>query len=171
MRARMYFILPDIKGSKKLFKELLNCRIEANRIHVLAKTGTQLGDLPEATMLHTSDAVHGAGLGLLVGGITGAAAGGMVLLFPPSEITAGFGIVLAISLLGAVMGVWVSGMIGSSAPNTHLKIFDNDIERGKVLMIVDVPRSRTDEISRNVKRRHPRAEIRGVDPTLPVPFP
>lgn len=171
MRRRMYFLLPDIKRARSVYKELLLARIEVNRIHVLAKEGTPLKDLPEATVLQKSDAVHGAGLGLLAGAATGAAAGGIILLFPPSGLAMGLGIVLIMALLGAVMGVWIAGMIGSSTPNTHLEAFSDEIARGKVLLIVDVPRDRVDEIARLIRKHHPEADARGVDPTVPSPFP
>lgn len=171
MRRRLYFLLPDVKRAKSVFKELLLARIDARHIHVMAKEGTALGDLPEATVLQKSDAAHGAALGLLAGGVTGAIAGAVVLMFPPSGLAMGFGVVLAMSVLGAVMGVWVSGMIGASTPSTHLAAFSDEIERGKVLMIVDVPRSRVDEVSRMIRKHHPTADMRGVDPTMPSPFP
>lgn len=167
MRRRMYFLLPDVKRAKSVLKELLLARIDERHIHVVAKPGTPLGDLPEATVLQKSDALHGAGLGLLVGGVTGAIAGFLVMLFPPSGLAMGLGVVLAISLLGAVMGVWVSGMIGSSTPSTHLEAFNDEIQRGKILMIVDVPRSRVEEVSRLIREHHPEADIRGIDPTIP----
>lgn len=171
MRRRMYFLLPDIKRTKSVFKELLLARIDEGHIHVLAKRGTPLGDLPEASVLQKSDVLHGAGLGLLVGGVVGAIAGAIVLLFPPAGLAMGLGIVLAMSVLGAIMGVWVAGMIGASTPSTHLEAFSDEIERGKVLLIVDVPRDRTQEISRLIRKHHPEADMRGVDPTYPSPFP
>ncbi len=171
MRRRMYFLLPDVKRAKSVYKELLLARIDARHIHVLAREGTPLGQLPEASVLQKSDALHGAGLGLLVGAATGAVAGTAVLLFPPSGLAMNFGIVLAMSVLGAVMGVWVAGMIGASTPSTHLEAFSDEIERGKVLMIVDVPRERKDEISRMIRKHHPEADMRGTDPTIPSPFP
>ncbi|HEX7043099.1 MAG TPA: DUF1269 domain-containing protein [Burkholderiales bacterium] len=170
MRRRMYFLLPDVKRARTVYKELLLARIDAKHIHVLAKEGTPLRDLPEATVLQKSDAVHGAGLGLLAGAVTGAVAGGLILLFPPTGLAMSLGIVLIMALLGATMGVWVAGIIGSSTPNTHLEAFGEEIEGGKVLLIVDVPRDRIEEISRLV-RRHPEADARGIDPTVPSPFP
>lgn len=166
-RRRLYFLLPDVQRARTVFKELLLARIEERHVHVLAREGMALGDLPEATLLQKSDAVHATGLGLVVGGATGAAAGMLVMLFPPSGLAMGLSVVLAMALLGAVMGIWVSGMIGSSAPNTHLAAFRDDIERGKVLMIVDVPSDRTEEISRMIQNQHPEADMRGFDPTIP----
>ncbi|MBI3898003.1 MAG: DUF1269 domain-containing protein [Gammaproteobacteria bacterium] len=170
MRRRMYFLLPDVRRARGVFKQLLLARIDDRHVHVIAKDGTDLGDLPEATLLQKSDVLHGAGLGLIIGGATGAAAGVAVMLFPPSGLVMGLGVILAMSLLGATMGVWAAGMIGSSTPSTHLEAFSDEIAHGKVLMIVDVPRDRVDEISRTIRKSHPEADMRGTDP-VPVPFP
>lgn len=167
----MYFLLPDVNRAKSVYHELLLARIEARYMHFLARKGTNLGELPEATVLQKSDAVHGAGLGLAAGALTGAVAGAIVLLFPPAGVTMGLWIVLAIALVGAIMGVWVAGMIGASTPSTHLEAFGDEIARGKVLLIVDVPRDRTDEIARLIRQHHPEASARGIDPTIPSPFP
>lgn len=170
MRKRIYFLLPDIKQAESAFEKLLLARIEERHIHFLAKDHTNLGDLPEATVLQRSDAVHAAGLGFLVGGITGAAAGSVELAFPPDGMPMGLGAILAMSVLGATMGIWTSGMIGSSAPNTHLRRFAEEIERGKLLLIVDVPRRRIEEVSRQIQEQHPDAAMCGLHPTIPA-FP
>jgi len=170
MRRRLYFLLPDVKSAREMFKDLLLARIEERRVHFLAKEGVSLGDLPEATMLQKSDAVHGLGVGLIAGGATGALAGLVVLLFPPTGLATGLGVILVTSLIGAFMGVWVSGMIAADVPNTHLASFMPEIERGKVLAIVDIPKERMDEVKRLVRRHHPDVEARGRDPTIPA-FP
>lgn len=167
----MYFLLPDVKRAKSVYHELLLARVEARNVHFLAKKDTDLGELPEASVLQKSDAVHGAGLGLAAGGVTGALAGVVVLLFPPAGLAMGLWIVLAIAIVGAIMGVWISGIIGASTPSTHLEAFSDEIARGKVLLILDVPRERTEEISRLIRQHHPDASARGVDPTIPSPFP
>jgi hypothetical protein len=57
---------------------------------------------------------------------------------------------------------------GSSAPNSRLKPFRRDIERGEILMMVDVPRWRVDEIEKLLQRTHPEAHLGGVEPTIPA---
>ncbi len=170
MRRRLYFLLPDVKTARQVFHDLLLARLEDRHIHFLAREGMRLGDLPEAQLLQKSDALHGLGVGLIVGGITGAAAGLVVLFFPPDGLSTGLGVVLITSLLGAIMGVWASGMIASSVPNTHLKPFEKEIEAGKVLMMLDIPKDRIDEITTMVHRQHPKSVERGRDPTIPA-FP
>ncbi|MFL6712589.1 MAG: DUF1269 domain-containing protein [Sulfurifustis sp.] len=166
MRKRLYFILPNTTRAKEVVNRLLLARIEERHIHVVAKEGTPLEDLPEATVLQKSDAIRGAGLGLSAGSVTGAIAGTFVLLFPPHGVSTGYGIVLAMSLLGAVMGIWVSGMIGSSAPSIRLRSFESDIERGKVLLIVDVLPHRVDEICEALRQHYPDVAKRVAERTV-----
>jgi hypothetical protein len=170
MRRRLYFLLPDVKTTKQVFRELLLARIEERHVHVLARDGTLLGDLPEATLLQKSDAIHGIELGLIIGGATGMVAGTLAVLFPPSGLIMGLGVILATGILGAIMGVWVSGMIAVDVPNTKLRAFMGAVEKGKVLMIVDIPKDQVAEVSRWVKQHHPEADMRGLEPTIPA-FP
>ncbi len=170
MRRRLYFLIPDVKLARDIFKELLLERVEERYIHFMAREDTELGDLPEATILQKSDAIHGLGVGLVTGGLTGAVAGMVVFFFPPDGLSTGLGVVLITSLLGAIMGIWASGMIASSVPNTHLKQFEKDIERGKVLLMIDLPKDRMEQVSQSIHRHHPKTVVRGSDPTIPA-FP
>ncbi|HET9023545.1 MAG TPA: DUF1269 domain-containing protein, partial [Burkholderiaceae bacterium] len=43
---RIYFLLPDVASARAIVNELLLARIEERRIHVLAREGTPLEDLP-----------------------------------------------------------------------------------------------------------------------------
>src|SRR5690349_20551424 len=116
MRRRMYFVLPNMQRVKSVYRELALAQVEERHVHVLAKEGTPLEGLPEATVLQKSDATRAVWLGVLVGALAGLVAGAAVLLIPPSGFAVGLGVVVAMTLLGAVMGVWVAGMIGSSTP-------------------------------------------------------
>jgi len=72
---RIYFLAPNLEVSKKLVDELLLARIEERHIHVLAKRGTPMESLPEATYLQKSDFIPALEQGLAVGGLTGMLAG------------------------------------------------------------------------------------------------
>ena len=170
MRRRLYFLLPDIKSAKAVFRKLLLARIEDRHVYFMAKEGVALNDLPEATMLQKSDELHGLALVLVVGGATGALAGVVALMFPPSGLAMGLGVILAMSVIGAIVGIWVSGMIASDVPNTRLKPFVKEIERGKILMMVDIPKDQVEEISDMISENQPGATARGRDPTIPA-FP
>jgi len=166
---RIYFLVPDIDITKKIVDDLLLARVEERHIHVLAKRGTPLEDLPEATFLQKTDFIPALEQGIAVGGVTGMLAG-LVAVALPTGLVLGGGAVLAISLLGAGLGAWWSSLIGASAGNRQLKDYEDAIERGELLVMVDVPKDRVEDIEELVKKHHPEAECEGTEPTIP-PFP
>ena len=170
MRRRLYFLLPDIACSRAILKEILLARIECRHIHFLSRRDTLPDDLPEASVLQKTDIVHGAQVGIAIGGLVGAIAGGLVVFFPPEGTTLKLITILLVALGGALFGAWVSSMVASSVPNSRLKHFHAEMEAGQVLMMVDVPMRRVTEICELVARRHPEALSRGFEPTIPA-FP
>ena len=167
---RLYFLLPDVKTAEQVVKELLLARVEERHIHVLAKEGVELGDLPEANLFQKSDFVPAVERGLAVGGATGVLAGLAAMTFPPAGLVLGGGALLGIALAGAGVGAWISGMIGADVPNSRLKQFEEAIEKGEILMMVDVPKERVEEIEEMIRKAHPETEVEGTEPTIP-PFP
>ena len=170
MRKRLYFMLPDIQSARQMLDEMLLARIEVRHIHFLAKRGALPDDLPEASVLQKTDIVHGAEMGLVIGGVAGTLGGVLVVLLPPGGVSLQLVTILITALLGALFGVWVSSLVGTQVPNSRLKAFHDDIERGKVLMMVDVPIGRITSIREMVARRHPEAISGGIEPTIPA-FP
>jgi hypothetical protein len=168
-RRRLYFLLPDIESARGMLNEMLLARIEERRIRFLAKRGTLPADLPEATVMQKTDIVHGAQLGIVIGGIAGTLGGLLVVLFPPGGVSLQLVSVLVAALIGALLGAWVSSMAASAVPNSQLRRFQADIENGKVLMMVDVPMQRIQEITDLVARRHPEAILSGFEPTIVFP--
>ncbi len=170
MRRRLYFLLPSVARARQVVDELLLARIDDHHIHVLAKDDTALGDLPRASLLQRSDFIHGIEIGLSVGGATGVLAGLIAVAFPLEGIQLGGWTVLALALAGAMIGAWVSGMVGTDIPNSQLKEFERAVEQGQILMMVDVPKDKVKAVSRMIKRHHPEADMHGVEPTIPA-FP
>ena len=74
------------------------------------------------------------------------------------------------AIIGAMFGAWAASLVAMSVPNSRPKAFQKEIEAGKLLLMVDVPPSRIQEIQDLVHRRHPEATAHGVEPTLPA-FP
>jgi hypothetical protein len=168
-RRRLYFLLPDIASAGDMMNELLLARIEERRIHFLARRGSLPPELPEATVLQKTDIVHGAQLGIVIGGVAGTIGGLMVVSFPPGGASLQLVTVLIAALLGALFGAWASSLAASAVPNSQLARFAGDLEQGKVLMMVDVPMRRIGEINELVRRRHPDATPGGFEPTLVFP--
>ena len=170
MRRRLYFMLPDVPSARLIRDELLLAQIENSHIHVLAKDGIALGDLHEASILQKTDFVHGAETGLVIGGGIGILAGMVAILFPPAGVDLQLVTILVTALIGAAFGAWVSSMVASSVPNSRLRTFESGIEAGRILMMVDVPGTRVDEIRKLIASRHPEISSSIQEPTIPA-FP
>ena len=170
MRKRLYFMLPDIHIARRMLDEMLLLRIEERHLHFLAKRGTLPDDMPEASVMQKTDIVHGAQMGLVIGGVAGTLGGVLVVLLPPSGVSLQLVTILITALLGGFFGAWVSSMVGTQVPNSKLKAFHADIALGKVLMMVDVPLGRSQAIREKVTQRHPEAEFGGMEPII-LAFP
>ena len=163
-------MVPNIDTANTVVDELLLKRVDEQHIHVVAREGTPMGDLPEANLLQKSDFIPAMERGLAVGGITGVLAGIAAVTFPPAGLVLGGGAILGTSLAGAGIGAWISGMIGMDVPNSQIEKFEEAIETGEVLMMIDVPKTRVEEIEALIQQHHPDADMGGTEPHIPA-FP
>lgn len=169
---RLYFLSPHLNSAKQIVNDLLLARVDSSHMHIIGKDESQLikANLPGASLLEKTDVVPAFERGLVVGFATGLLAGLIGASFSPLGLAFDGATILGITLAGAVFGAWASGMIGISLHNSQLKRFESSIEEGQLLLIVDVPKNRIDEITQLVKRHHPEAGERGSEPTMPA-FP
>ncbi len=170
MRRRLYFMLPNITSARAMLDELLLARIDERFMHFMAKEGALPDDMPDANFLQKTDLIHGAQMGLMIGGLVGLGAGTLLVLFPPEGITLRTVAILVAGLGGAVFGAWASGMNAAAIPNSRLQAFTERIEQGQVLLIVDLPLRRVKEIEEMIGQRHPEISFGGVEPHMPA-FP
>jgi hypothetical protein len=133
MRRRLYFLLPDLESARRTADDLLLARVEDRHMRFLARRGTDLGELHEAGTFEKTDLVHGAGVGLVLIGM----------------------------VAGAALGAWMSSMAAAAVPNSRLREFAQEIEAGRILLMVDVRDARVEEVTRVVTSRHPEAVPRG----------
>jgi hypothetical protein len=170
MRRRLYYLLPDAASARATMDDLLLARIEERHIHFVARPGTPMDGLHEAGVLQKTDVVHGAQQGALVGAALGCAGGLLLMAFvvtsPNWQVAALF---LAVAT-GALFGAWTASMAGAAMPNSRHRSFDEDIARGRILLMVDVPEHKVPEVQALVGRSHPEADGRGVEVNVPV-FP
>jgi hypothetical protein len=105
----------------------------------------------------------GAALGLLAG---------VALLYYFDINSAGMkaAFIVAAALAGMLFGTWASSMQGASLPNTRLAAFDDELQKGSILLMVDVPSGRVDELEVLLAQRHPEMHFRGEEAHIPT-FP
>lgn len=170
MRRRLYFTLPDVGTAETIEKELLLAKIDDPHIHFLARDGINLKRLHVANLLQRSDLLHGIGLGMVAGGLTGAMAGIGLSFYPEIGNTIGMAGILVLAVVCAMIGSWISGMIAVSIPNSRLKRFQPAIDRGEILLMIDVPVRRVREIRNLITSHHPEAKAKGQEAQIPA-FP
>lgn len=174
MNRRLYFILPDVASAHSTLDDLLLARINAKRIHFLARPGTRMGDLPGVIASARSALIKDWEIGVGVGALLGLVLGLVVVSvsvwghMQPLPIFLTLGIC---TLLGFIGGAVWTAVVATTVPITHLKPFEKKISEGKVLMTVLVPFHRANEIRALVERKHPEAAYSGTWPTDHVIFP
>lgn len=170
MRRRIYWLLPDLASARQTMDDLLLARIDEGHIHFVGRETDDLTGLHPANLLQTSDLIPAAQHGLVIGGIAGLVVGLVAAAFPIVGDAPQWGVAAVLALVGAGIGAWASSMIGVSTPSSRLQRFTKAIENGQLLLIVDVPRSRVEEIEALLQAKHPEGHFEGEEPNVPA-FP
>jgi len=162
---RLYFLVPGTDSARTIVSELRDAAIEEKHIYVVGKDHHLLEDahLHEAGLAQSSDLIPALERGAIIGGSTGLLAGVLAITFPPAGLALGGGALLGLGLFGAGFGAWVGSMIGVSTTAPQVSELEQEIEAGKLLMLIDVERDRTDEIIRLIESHHPEARIGNFD--------
>jgi hypothetical protein len=173
MNRRLYFVLPDVASAYQTFRDMLLARVNASNVHFLARSGINLGDLPEATVSERTDMFEGLGVGMVLGALLGLIAGALAVWIPPWPFTTPVpmdAIPICILLGSLAGGAWTS-ITATSIPDSKLESFQVEIAQGKVLMMVHVPYQRLSEIKELVTKTHPEINYGGAWPAEHVVFP
>lgn len=161
---RLFFLLPDTKIATRVTEEIENAGIARHHIHAIAGITQDIQDLPDASIWQKSELAHGIEQGIGLGGVSGLLGGLLAVAFPPAGLVLGGGAVVASALVGAGFGAVVSGLMKSHEHNHDLDRFQHAIERGEVLLLVDVPKKREQEIMGLIRGHHPEAQIGSAKP-------
>ena len=103
MRRRLYWLLPDVESARRTADDLLLGRVEDRHMHFLARRGTDLGELHEASVLQKSDVRHAATVGVLLGALLGALAGWLLAQYPIEGLRFGVGVLSPVQPFAGAM--------------------------------------------------------------------
>jgi len=167
---RVYFLLPTTHGARAIVSELLVHQVEWRHMHVIAKEEVSIDGLPHASLSERSDLLASLARGTPAGCATGLLVALIAFVLRPEGIEIAGGTVVTLTLSGAGFGACVAALIGVEMPNTRLKRFEAAIFQGEILMMIDVPKERVEEIEQMIKLHYAQAHFEGPDPTMPA-FP
>ncbi|SDM67815.1 hypothetical protein SAMN05192555_11729 [Franzmannia pantelleriensis] len=160
---RLYFLTPDLDTTVNIAHELDELGLSRNEVHVTGRDWVHLQErgVNNATLRQTSDVGHAAVRGLLYGIPLGCALGVLVYYV----LGGGFGdigisvVIAGMGIFGGLFGVWTSTMIGVSVHDVKIDKYEEDIERGAFLMMVDVANEQESKVYSAIHRHHPEVII------------
>lgn len=165
---RIYFLVPDIATTHKIVDELRSEGMEDSHIHILAKRDTPLEGMPEAGVSIKTDFIPALERGVALGGTTGLLAGLIGLRFAGFAIAGGP--ILGIIMAGATIGSLAGGLVGMNSGNSRLKRFEQAIEQGELLVLLDISKDRIEAVTQLITKHHPEAAFEGIEPLLPPSY-
>lgn len=162
MTQRLFFLVSDEKAAHELVQGFRGMSIADADIHAVARDDKRLHDIPRADQRQTSDVMRARKLGLLVGALAGLVLG-LVLVYALNISVGGIAPMTLLALTtvsGAVLGLFSSFLVGVSMKNDQLEPFQQDIQAGRVLVLVDVANDRAEAVQNVVYSHHRDAVIK-----------
>jgi hypothetical protein len=161
---RLYFLVPDVDNAAQISNALKDIGVVEEGVHVVVKDHDklQMTQLLEAGIVEKTDFLGALMKGGIAGGVAGLLAGTLLVTFPPEEFIIGGGTILAFTLFGILFGAWSSSMIGISIPNPTVEKLERAIEAGGIMMLVDIPREKENEVLDFMHTYHPETTIHGM---------
>lgn len=164
---RLCFLSPDVAHAEKVVQDLRDNGVEEQHIYVIAGPDVPLGKLPDGGP-DDDDFLPAFERGVSMGGAAGLLFGLGALAFPPAGFVIGGGGVLLIGMMSASLGGLLTGIAGAAYPNTRLNAFEHEIQLGKILVMVDVPKNRIVHFNNLIQQLDPAVEIEGFEPPAPL---
>lgn len=112
--------------------------ISDKAISLIARSDIELDEIPSRFLDASTDFVPALTRGAAIGGVTGLCAGLIAIAIPPLGITLAGPALLGFLAGGAVVGAWSSALVGASVPDEIRRKFEDEIEAGRTLLVVDV---------------------------------
>jgi len=169
MRRRIYWLMPDPASARRAMHDLMRARVDVARIHFAGSEDTDMTGLHAANVWQTSDLVHAAKTGWVVGSACGTVVGLIAaLMFPVMGDDPEWEMAVVLGVLGGVVGAWSASMVGISIPSPRLRRFEGALAQGWILLMVDLPHSRAQDIETLLRTAHPDALFEGEEQQVPA---
>ncbi|MDH5648042.1 MAG: hypothetical protein OEY67_00175 [Gammaproteobacteria bacterium] len=158
MFRRLYFLFPSAITAHDAVTTLTSAGISRHYIHALARKDNDISSLPQATQYQKRDLrarlariLWNSDLTLFVVALIGFAL----------TIAWGFGF-WSIVALAIMIATFLGGAFYAiRVPEVTLAEFQVALDHNEVLLMVDVPKKRVNEIERLIDHRHPDADDNG----------
>ncbi|MBA3487623.1 MAG: hypothetical protein H0T88_10630 [Lysobacter sp.] len=141
-RTRHVFSTPDLDTAMSALAAARNAGVHDDDLLLVARSDIELEAIPNQRKEADTDlkpaALRGAGFGAAAGLLGGLLA---IVVAPIGLTLAG---AAAVTLAGAVIGSGASALFGASLPDPIRQKFEDEIESGRILLLVDGPQDVVD---------------------------
>jgi len=158
MLRRLYFLFPDEKQAQPVVEQLVTLNIPKRRIHALAHN-IKLNALPQATQRQKNDRAFQIEHALWVTNLFlfGLACVALIIALTASSF---IGIISSLAVMA--LSFFAGEQFVIHLPDVHLTEFSDALAHGEILLMIDVPKQRVNEIEKVVHQHHPAAVVGGV---------
>jgi hypothetical protein len=166
---RHYYISDDLDDLEHVEEELERAGVETPQIHVLSRddAGVALHEhLHPVEAVLKKDVVHGTEVGAVVGVVGAALVLGVAYMTGWNESPAGWMPFLFLAVIVLGFCTWQGGLFGIQEPHVEFKRFQEDLEAGKHVFMVDVDADQEAMLSQIVSA-HPRLQQAGEGRATP----
>jgi hypothetical protein len=73
-------------------------------------------------------------------------------------------------MASATISALAAGLIGLGIGNTRLKKYEQAIEEGHILILLDIPINQIDKFNELITKHHPEVNFEGMEPILPPSY-
>ena len=135
MKTRHVFSTPNVEAARTVMQAARAAGVPEEDISLIARSDIELEATPEQHKEAGSDFYPAALRGVVGGGAVGLLAGLVAVAIPPVGITVAG--VAGLTVAGALTGGWTGALVGASVPDPVRLKFEEEIEAGRVLVVLD----------------------------------
>lgn len=154
MFRRLHFLLPNAKLAQNVVNELLSLGINSQQIHTYAEHNQPIESLRPATENQSHDKAQKIENIIWLGNLI--LFGVFLSLFIVSIISSYY--LFSLACLGVMLISFASGnFFARHIPHVHFNQFKDALSHNELLMMIDIPDDKVDEIESSIHRHHPAA--------------
>ena len=135
MKVRHVFSTPDLATAQAVMNAARGAGVHDDDILLVARSDIELEAIPNEFKEADTDLIPAALRGAGYGGAAGLLAGLAAIVITPIGLTLAGAAAAAVA--GALVGSWASALVGSSLPDPIRRKFDDEIQAGRILVVLD----------------------------------
>jgi len=134
---RYVYAFDTVEAARNAVARLRLSGVDEKCITLAAKSDIQMEKIPDRLLDVSQDFVPAVERGLAIGGASGLVAGIVAMVLPPFGMAIGGAALLGFTAAGALVGAWTSAMAGAGVPDHVRRQFEDEIQKGRILLVVD----------------------------------